>query len=215
VVTLFILSNVRLHREGLEYHLGRAPSISVDGSAPYSADALADLRRLRPQVVLLDLGLEASLRAAGTVLAALPDTRLIVLAVSGSGPDVVACAEARVAGYVTMDASHAELVATIERTTRGETLCPPAVTASLFERIAALAGAQQSRSEVPAQPLTRREVEIVRLIEQGLSNKEIARALCIALPTVKNHVHNVLQKLHVERRVDVAGYFAGRTGAWS
>jgi two-component system nitrate/nitrite response regulator NarL len=215
VVTVFILADVRLHREGLEHHLAQAPSLSLVGSAAYSANALAQLRRARPQVLLLDLGLEASLRVAPTVRAALPDTKLVVLSVSGAGPDVVACAEAGVTGYVTVDASRPELVATIERATRGETLCPPAITASLFERLADLASAQQSGPMLPTQPLTSREVEIVRLIDQGLSNKEIASALCIAVPTVKNHVHNVLQKLQVQRRVDAAWYLDGRNGARS
>jgi DNA-binding NarL/FixJ family response regulator len=210
VVTLFILSDVLLHREGLEQQLARRPSVSVVGHAPYSAETVARLRCLRPQVLLLDLGLEASLRVAPTIRSALPDTRLIVLAVFGTGQDVVACAEAGVTGYVTREASIAELVATIERAVRGETFCPPAITASLFARIAVLASAQQTRPAVPGQLLTSREVEIVRLIDLGLSNKEIAQALSIAVPTVKNHVHNVLQKLNVERRRDAASYLRGR-----
>jgi two-component system, NarL family, nitrate/nitrite response regulator NarL len=213
VATLFILGDVLLHREGLEQQLARTPSVSVLGHAAYSAETLDRLRRLRPQVLLLDLGLEESLRVAPTVRAVLPDTRLIVLAVPSTGQDVIACAEAGVTGYVTRDAAIGELVATIERAARGETFCPPAITASLFERIAVLASARQPQPAGSAQLLTSREVEIVRLIDQGLSNKEIARALSIAVPTVKNHVHNVLQKLNVERRRDAACYLGGRVEA--
>lgn len=206
MVTVFILVHVRLYREALEAHLLHAPSVSVVGSAPYSAGALAALRRIRPQILLLDLGLKGSLRFAPMVRAALPDTRLIVLAISGLSPDVLACAEAGVTGYVTREATFSELVATIERAARGEVICPPTVTASLFERLATLARAQKVPSQLPEQILTGREMEIVRLIKQGLSNKEIASDLCIAVPTVKNHVHNVLNKLRLERRRDVPGY---------
>jgi two-component system, NarL family, nitrate/nitrite response regulator NarL len=207
VVTVFILVQVRLYREGLEQHLGRYHSIEVVGSARSSADALASLRRLRPEILLLDLGLEASLNFAPVVRGALPETRLIVLGISGASPDVIACAEAGVRGYVTREATLADLVETIERTARGEAVCPPAVTASLLERIAVLANARRDRPHVVDQ-LTNREVEIVRLIEQGMSNKEIASALCIAVPTVKNHVHNVLSKLNLQRRRDLTGYWS-------
>jgi two-component system nitrate/nitrite response regulator NarL len=205
VVTVFILVQVRLYREGLEQHLAQHPSIAVVGSAPASAEALAPLRRLRPEVLLLDLGLEASLRFAPVVRAALPETRVIVLGISGASPDVIACAEAGIKGYVTREATLADLIATIERTARGEAVCPPAVTASLLERISVLASGRRDRPQFVDQ-LTNRELEIVRLIEQGMSNKEIASALCIAVPTVKNHVHNVLSKLNLQRRRDLTGY---------
>jgi DNA-binding NarL/FixJ family response regulator len=207
VVTVFVLIQVRLYREGLEQHLAQCPSIEVVGSAPSSAEALASLRRLRPKILLLDLGLEAGLRFAPVVRGTLPETRLIVLGISGTSPDVIACAEAGVRGYVTREATLADLVATIERTARGEAVCPPAVTASLLERIAVLANGRRDRPQLVDQ-LTSREVEIVRLIEQGMSNKEIASALCIAVPTVKNHVHNVLSKLNLQRRRDLTGYWS-------
>jgi two-component system, NarL family, nitrate/nitrite response regulator NarL len=207
VVTVFILVQVRLYREGLEQHLVRYPAVEVVGSAPSAADALPSLRRLHPEVLLLDLGLEASLRFAPLVRGALPGTRLIVLGISGASPDVIACAEAGIRGYVTREATLADLVATIERTARGEAVCPPTITASLFERIAVLANARRDRPR-PVDQLTNREVEIVRLIGQGMSNKEIASALCIAVPTVKNHVHNVLSKLNLQRRRDLTGYLS-------
>jgi two-component system, NarL family, nitrate/nitrite response regulator NarL len=130
-----------------------------------------------------------------------------MLGISGASPDVIACAEAGISGYVTREATLADLVATIERTTRGEAVCPPAVTASLLERIAVLANARRDRPPLLDQ-LTNREAEIVRLIELGMSNKEIASTLCIAVPTVKNHVHNVLSKLNLQRRRDLTGYLS-------
>jgi DNA-binding NarL/FixJ family response regulator len=187
--------------------------VAVVGSAPYSVGALASLRRIWPQVLLLDLGLEVSLRVASMVRAALPSIRLVVLGLSGTVPEVIACAESGVTGYVTREDTLSDLVVTIERAARNETFCPPSVTATLFERIAALASAQQFQPMEPNPRLSSREVEILSLIEQGLSNKEIARSLCIATATVKNHVHNVLTKLQVERRADATFYLARQTKA--
>ena len=112
--------------------------------------------------------------------------------------EILAVAEAGIAGFVTSDASVAELVAAIESVARGEALCTPSVTAALMRRLASLA---RSWAEAdPIEPLTAREREILELIDEGLSNKQIAQRLRIELPTVKNHVHRILGKLGVHRR---------------
>jgi two-component system, NarL family, nitrate/nitrite response regulator NarL len=213
MVTVYILGHVRLYRECFELYFAGTPSVSVVGSAPNSVGALESLRRIGPEVLLLDLGLEVSLRVASMVRAALPNIRLVVLGLSGTVPEVIACAESGATGYVTSEDTLSDLVVTIERAARGETFCPPSVTATLFERIAALASTQQFQPVKPNQRLSGREVEILSLIERGLSNKEIARTLCIATATVKNHVHNVLSKLQVRRRADATFYLARQTEA--
>jgi DNA-binding NarL/FixJ family response regulator len=205
VTSVFVLVGVRMYRDGLTQWLGDVPCIAVAGTARTVAEALPRLRATRPEVVLLDVGLEGGRTAAREIHAAAPGTRVIALAVAGTTAEVISCAEAGFSAYVTRDGTLADLVDTIGRAARGEVLCPPDVTASLFERLAALAPPTPAWQPAPA-PLTAREVQIVRLLDRGLSNKEIARALCIALPTVKNHVHNVLHKLQVPRRADAAAY---------
>jgi two-component system nitrate/nitrite response regulator NarL len=208
VISVFILAGVRLYREGLEQWLTSTGAVSVVGMAAAPAEAMESMAALRPDVVLLDMGLPASLRVARDVRTAIPTTKVIALAVTGVGADVIACAEAGIRGYLTRDGTLSDLLETIEYTVRGETLCPPRVTADLFERLAAVACAGEPKPAVDAS-LTQREAQIAALIERGQSNKEIARTLSIALPTVKNHVHNVLRKLHVERRTEIAGYVRG------
>jgi DNA-binding NarL/FixJ family response regulator len=114
------------------------------------------------------------------------------------------------AGYVSREGSLHDLVAAIDSAARGEMLCTPRVAATLLRRVSSLAAERP-----PAQPfarLTNRQLEIVRLIEQGLTNKEIARRLCIELPTVKNHLHNIFEKLDVHRRGELASVVRRGTG---
>ncbi|HEX7241600.1 MAG TPA: response regulator transcription factor, partial [Longimicrobiaceae bacterium] len=110
---------------------------------------------------------------------------------------VLACAEAGVSGYVSRGASLDDLVGALRSVARGELVCSPHIAGSLFRRVAALS---ERREASPAAVLTPREREILGLIDQGLSNKEISRRLRIELSTVKNHVHNLLEKLQVSRR---------------
>ena len=208
MIRTFILVGVRLYREGLERFLQAQESVQVIGSAARPSDAIDRIQDLRPDVVLVDLGMVDGRSAARRIRAAASEARVVALAVSETGAEVVAWAEAGMAGYVSRDGSLDDLVATIERATRGETLCPPTIMASVIERLAAHANGPSQPADHPH--LTRREAEIIGLIDQGLSNKEIARALSIALPTVKNHVHNILEKLQVRRRAEVASVLRHR-----
>jgi DNA-binding CsgD family transcriptional regulator len=112
--------------------------------------------------------------------------------------ELIACAEAGIVGFVTRDASVDDLVDAIRNALRGEVICSARVSGLLFQRMAALSGATQAPSNMRL--LTRRECEIAKLVYEGMSNKEIARSLRIASATVKNHVHNILEKLQVSRR---------------
>jgi DNA-binding NarL/FixJ family response regulator len=122
--------------------------------------------------------------------------------------DVIPCAEAGVAACLPRETTLADLSATIERVAAGESNASPRVAAMLLRRIATLA-----ERNSPEANLTAREEEILVLIDDGLSNKQIARRLSIELPTVKNHVHNILEKLHVHRRYEAAARMRARTAA--
>ena len=175
MITIFVLARVRIYREGLVQSLAGRPAVAVAGSATTPVEAWAGLHHHRPDVLLLDLGADRSLSFAREVRSAMPGVRIIGLAVSGDAADVVACAESGMSGYLTADATLTELVDAIGAVVRGETACPPHVTAVLFERLAARAVGHRpdlSRPDLPR--LTGRELEIVDLIQRRLSNKEIA-----------------------------------------
>jgi DNA-binding NarL/FixJ family response regulator len=204
VIRVVVISGICLYREGLAEMLDRTGAISVVASASDVTEGLRLWNGLDrpPDVILLDTtpaDADTSIRA---LLASLPDVPVVALAVPNHETEILAVAEAGMAGFVTSDASVAELVAAIESVARGEALCTPSVAAALMRRLASLA---RSWAETdPIEPLTRREREILELIDEGLSNKQIAQRLRIELPTVKNHVHHILGKLGVRRRAEAA-----------
>jgi DNA-binding NarL/FixJ family response regulator len=132
-----------------------------------------------------------------------PEAGIVALAVPDEVDEIVRCAEVGIRGCVDPEGSVEELVETMECVSRGESPCSPRVASALMERVEALAATEQARGHAST-TLTRREREILELVGQGLSNKEIARLLQIELPTVKTHVHHLLAKLHVSRRSEVA-----------
>jgi DNA-binding NarL/FixJ family response regulator len=198
MVRVLIVAEVRLYREGLAVMLDAEPNIHVAATASGADEAVRALRAQAPDVVLLDMAIPHNEWLVRALVAAVPGTRVVALAVPEVEREVLACAEAGVAGYVTRDASVEDVVAAVESAARGEVLCSPRMAATLFNRIATLA-LERSPASIESR-LTARELEILDLIDQGLSNKEIARRLTIELSTVKNHVHSILDKLNVNRR---------------
>ena len=209
---VFILSDIRLLREGLVSALSLHSSIAVVGSAEL-ATAPSNIGAAGADVLLLDIVSPHGLDAALPIREALPDLKIVAIAVAEVDKEVMACAEAGVSGFVSRDGSIQDVVAAVNCAVRGELVCSPRAAAMLLSRVGTLAA---RRSALPENgTLTRREHEIVSLVSEGLSNKEIARQLRIQNATVKNHIHSILGKLHVRRRGEVAQYLrrAGSRGA--
>lgn len=202
---VFLISAVVLHREGLAEVLARRDGIEGAGTAA-DADGLltAALAHGDPAVVVLDLAGVDAADVAGRVVRS-TDARVLAINVPAREADVIACAEAGVACCLTAEASLDQLVAAIDSVGRGEAPCSPWTSGVLLRRVAALARERRGPAAEPTRPrLTTRELEIMELVDRGLSNKEIASELCIELPTVKNHVHRILDKLGVRRRAEAA-----------
>ena len=199
-----IVSDVRLYREGLAMALRQCGEIRIAGAVATLSDALALLRAsAQPIAILLDTGMCDALALARALVDAVPDTKIVAVAVSDDSAEVVACASAGMAGYVSRDGSIDEVVQTIIGVMQGELRCSPRVAATLFRHMAS-AGAPRPRQEDAGFPLTPRELEIIALIDRGLSNKQIGHHLHIGTPTVKNHMHHILEKLRVRRRGEAA-----------
>jgi two-component system nitrate/nitrite response regulator NarL len=201
VVAVVIVSDVRLLRDGLAGSLVRFPHIKVVGTVTH-ADALPLIVAVRDAIILVDVGTPSALELIRTARKAAANIRCVAFAASEGDDTIISCAEAGVLGYVSQDGSIQEVLAAIEHACRNEVQCSPRVAASLFRRLALVADTHEPAAE--ALPLTRREREIVGCIDRGLSNKEIARELGIQLTTVKNHVHNLLDKLSATRRGEAA-----------
>jgi two-component system nitrate/nitrite response regulator NarL len=204
--TVFIISDVRLLCDGLVLSLSQQPSLAVVGSSDLTISP-THIAAARPDVVLLDVGTPGGLDMLLAFRQALPDLKIVAIAVADIEQEVVACAEAGVSGFVSRNGSIQDLVTAVHCAVRNELVCSPRIAALLFSRVAAISSERNRGRDNNA--LTRREHEIVSLMTQGLSNKEIARQLCIQNATVKNHIHSILGKLQVRRRGEVAARIRG------
>jgi DNA-binding NarL/FixJ family response regulator len=204
VTTLVVIAPIRLYREGLAALFAGRDGFVVAATAVAREDGLAQVQRSKPDVVLVALGPGAGAPLVRELVATHPEARVVMLGVTDDDPEVLPLAEAGVAGYVTTEASGDDIVLAVESVTRGETPCSPRLATTLLRRVATLA--QERRAPGPLASLTARERQIVDLLGDGLSNKEIARGLQIEVTTVKNHVHHILEKLQVTRRSDAAAY---------
>jgi DNA-binding NarL/FixJ family response regulator len=204
---VLIIGEIRLFREGLVQLLSADGRLEVRACADTVAEGVERVQRERHPIVLLDMATRGSMDAIGQLHAVHPDVKVVALGVAELEADIVACAEAGIDGYVPRGASLDDLVHSVECALQGEVFCSPKAVGQLFRRLADLAPGA-SASDLPEHDLTRREQQVLELISNGLSNKQIARTLGIELSTVKNHVHRVLEKLNVNRRAQVAARFA-------
>lgn len=199
-ISVFVVVEVRLYREGLCEILGRDDRFDVVGSAVDAASAIELARQRSPDALLVSTGLADNRQWIGCLRDTVPNAAVVALAVPDVPNDVIAWVEAGASSFVTTEASLMDLCSTIESAHRGEAYCSPRTLAALLKRLSA--------SAEPASPrvltLTVREREIAEMLGSGLSNKEIAARLRIEATTVKNHVHNILEKLNVRRRAEAA-----------
>jgi two-component system nitrate/nitrite response regulator NarL len=191
-IRVLMLSPVRIYREGLGHVLEGEPGIHVVGSTPNLEQAMLLLRAAPADVALLDVSVDRPLVALRR-LTRQDGLCVVLFGILGIEHEIIARAAAGIARSVSSDGSVAELLQQIRAEAGDQPNGPPEI-----------AGGRPRRQSPWLPRLTMREREIVQLIDQGLSNKEIARLLGIQVATVKNHVHNILEKLGVRRRADAA-----------
>jgi DNA-binding NarL/FixJ family response regulator len=225
VLSVVILSDIRFFREGLVEVLGRHSGLSVLGDAAELGEAFEAFLALLPDIVLIDTGFPQGLSAVRLTRLLAPGACVVALALAETGHNVVVWAEAGAMGYIPRTAGLGEMVAALQSVVRGEQACSSAVSGYLLRRIAAPADPNRGSPQLCGSPLlTKRELEVVELIDAGLSNKEIARHLNIGIATTKTHVHNILEKLRLGRRSQAAIWIreqlsqsapAARSGRWT
>lgn len=202
-IRVLIADDHAVVREGLRNFLQVQEDIEVVGEAADGLEAMKLAHELAPDVVLMDLVMPGAdgIEALRGVRAANPAARVIVLTSFADDERVFAAVHAGAAGYLLKDILPRDLANAIRTAHRGEALLHPAVAARLMQEIAR----PQSRASSP-DALTERELSVLKLIARGMSNKEIGRELGVAEKTVKTHVSNILQKLHVADRTQAALY---------
>jgi DNA-binding NarL/FixJ family response regulator len=208
-VRVLVADDQTVVREGLVMLLGLSAGIEVVAAAADGDEATQLARRHRPDVVLMDLRMPRCDGVAATrrILDELPGTRVIVLTTYADDESVFAALQAGARGYLTKDATAAEIQHAIRTVFAGEALLDPSVQRRLLERSLS-AAAPPEPAPPPTYPdgLTQREVEVLREIAAGLSNQEIAERLSIGETTVKTHVNNIFSKVHLRDRAQAVVY---------
>jgi DNA-binding NarL/FixJ family response regulator len=209
---VIVVSDVLLYRHGLAASLERDGRIEV-AAAISARDTHVALAAQPTDALLLDASTESGLALARQIRSSYPALRLVGFGISGGAAGLIACAESGLCAFVDRDGTVNALVSAVLSAIKGELNCSPRVAALICDRLASLAGGKAEASE----PLTQRESEVAALVAEGLSNKEIAIGLRIGPATVKNHVHNILDKLKVPRRAAIPARLReaarGRSGA--
>ena len=201
---VMVVSDVRLLREGMVAMLARTSKLEViglDGGPNGGLDRPSNGSHSIPDVVLLDIGSLHS-PCAAPLLGSATGIKVIAFGVSNAEHEIIACAKVGVCGLIDRDGSAEDVLLAIEGVTRGEFPCSPRIAATLFQSLGAMANWHTHRPGLDG--FSGRELEVVDYLERGWSNKKIARQLGISAATVKNHVHNILEKFHVRRRGEVA-----------
>ncbi len=205
-VRVLLVDDQALFREALATLLEVRAEIDVVGGAGNGAEALDRVRVVRPDVVLMDLHMPVLDGIATTKRLRVehPDVRVLALTTFDDDEDVFAALRAGAVGYLLKDVSSDRLVEAVLAAARGESVLQPSVAAKVVARFAALPDEPGPRVQPLVVPLSDRELEVLRRLAEGESNREIAGALFLAEGTVKNHVTNVLAKLGARDRTQAA-----------
>lgn len=210
-IGVVLATDVVFYREGLAAILETSPDVALVGAGQDSWSTLSLARSCDPHIVLLDASMPDAFSCAVDLHSELPRVRIVVMAIAEE-IGVLPWAEAGVSGYVTRGMDVQGLLETIRSVSRGEFPCSPRVAAALSRRLADVSTHYTDAARGPTS-LTGREREILRLVEAGLSNREIATSLVIEVSTVKNHVHSILDKLGVATRGEAAALARRYRGA--
>ena len=207
-ISLVLIDDNRLLREGIAAMLHDQPGFRVLAASADIDEALERVREAKPDVVLIDFGLadHDSLSLTEQVRLEVPDARVIIMGLLPAQEEVAAFVRAGASGFIMKDASFEDFFATIRAVANGEEVLPSELTNSLFSQIVANVSTEHRARLAEEVRMTSRELEVIALLGEGLSNKEIAKRLNIAVHTVKSHVHNVLEKLALHSRLEVVAF---------
>ena len=208
VIRVLIADDQALFRRGLFVVLGTEDGVEVVAEAENGAEAIEKARELAPDVVLMDVRMPRvnGIEAAAQIRADLPSTKILMLTVSDEEEDLYEAIKAGANGYLLKEISVEEVAEAIRAVMQGQSLISPSMASKLLSEFNALVRRAEDRQQFPAPALTSREIEVLRLVAKGMSNREIAEELYISENTVKNHVRNILEKLHLHNRMEAVIY---------
>jgi two-component system NarL family response regulator len=207
-IQILIIEDNRVLRDGITAMLNEQADMRVAAAIGSGNNVLLIASQTKPHVILLDMGLK-NFRESSVVESIrkkMPEAKVIGMGFIPSQSDIVEFVEAGASGFILKDATVKEFIGTIRSVAQGVKVLPPSLTGSLFSHVIEHALKNKKGNVTNAVRMTKREREIITLIADGLSNKEIARQLNIATHTVKSHVHNIMEKLALHTRLQIAKY---------
>jgi two-component system NarL family response regulator len=215
-ISILVVEDNRLVRDGIVTMVAEQPDLKIVAAVDAPPAALEKARAVKPQVVLVDaaLGDHDSHRLVAAMKHAAPEVRIIVMDVLPVPEELHDFVNAGASGFIAKDATLDTFLSTIRWVASGTDVLPPRLTSTLFSHIAKLALRREPTEVAESVRMTPRERAVFDLIADGLSNKEIAQRLHLATNTVKGHVHNILEKLALHSRLQIAAYArsGGSTG---
>jgi DNA-binding NarL/FixJ family response regulator len=205
-IRVLVVDDQELFRRGLTMLLGVESDIEVVGEAADGVSAAALAASTQPDVVLMDVRMprQTGIEACAALKDAAPQARIIMLTVSDDEADLYDAVKSGASGYLLKDSSIEEVAQAIRVVADGQSLISPSMAIKLLDEFKQMA--RTDRQAVPTPRLTERELEVLRLVAQGLNNREIAKQLFISENTVKNHVRNILEKLQLHSRMEAVMY---------
>jgi len=211
IIRLLLIEDNRILRDGIVAMLKGHRDIKVVATSGSGKDHILKIDELKPNVILLNLGLRSqnSLHVVEKIKKKFPLVRMILMDLAPAQGDILHFVKAGASGFILRDASPDDFISTIRSVAEGREILPPKVDGSLFTKIVERAIDKGKPNLAKAIQMTKRENEVIKLISEGLTNKEIARELHIAAHTVKSHVHNIMEKLALHTRLEVANYSYG------
>jgi DNA-binding NarL/FixJ family response regulator len=207
-IRLLLIEDNRLLRDGIIAMLKNHHDIKILASTGNNQNMLLKIQKLNPNIILLDLGLrnQNSLTVVEVVKKDFPNAKVIVMDLAPVQADINLFLKAGASGFILKDATLTELLSTIRVVSEGENVLPPDLNETLFSKIVehGLKGGKVKLSE--AVKMTKREREVIGLIGDGFGNKDIGQKMHISTFTVKSHIHNIMEKLFLHTRLEVANY---------
>jgi DNA-binding NarL/FixJ family response regulator len=207
-VSVLIVDDHALFRRGLQMVLEGEADIDVVGEASDGQEAVERAERTSPDVVLMDVRMpkRSGIEATRAIKDMLPSTKILMLTISDEEADLYEAIKAGASGYLLKEISIDEVANAVRAVQQGQSLISPSMASKLLTEFAAMVKRRDERSQVPGPRLTERELEVLKLVAKGMNNRDIGAELFISENTVKNHVRNILEKLHLHSRMEAVVY---------
>ncbi|MCK9212377.1 MAG: response regulator transcription factor [Ignavibacteriaceae bacterium] len=207
-IRLLLIEDNRLLREGILGILKPHKDIIITAASGDGKNTLVKIKQLKPNVVLLDLGLRSqnSLRVVEIVKKDFPKAKIIIMDLAPVQADILQYVKAGANGFILKDASLNDFLITIRTVAEGSTVLPALLVDSLFSQIVDHAVREGKSKMKEAVQMTTREREVIMFLSEGMSNKEIGQKIHVSTYTVKSHIHNIMEKLALHTRLEIANY---------